>query len=240
MLNFKKKSAFTLAELLITLMIVGIVAVLVLPSLISNVNNKAFITHVKNFTTTVQQLATDQLVAHRTNNLANTDFSEPEKLMSAANFTVTKTCTAANAASDCWQVSSASYRSINNGVSYEAGLPSMKSDKDGVTAILKNGATVKYIKVDNDKAYGYFAVDVNGTDGPNIVGRDVFGFYISKKGQILDIEAVTPLSDDDSGSSDAEIGSEIQANCLNGASGVDFPEAWCYSLLVRENWKMPY
>ena len=55
MLEMKNFKAFTLAEVLITLGIIGVVASLTMPSVISNQNEKKTVTRVKKAYSTLQQ-----------------------------------------------------------------------------------------------------------------------------------------------------------------------------------------
>ena len=82
MTNFSKRFAFTLSELLLSLIIVGVVAIITVPVLINNVQKKVFATQLKNFVAQIEQVAQDELLAHRTRDLSNTDFADPDKLLS--------------------------------------------------------------------------------------------------------------------------------------------------------------
>ena len=56
-------------------------------------------------------------------------------------------------------------------------------------------------------------IDVNGPDEPNIVGRDLFGFFISKNGV-------------------------ISGNISAGAGTCDTPSE-CFNALVKNNYNVP-
>ena len=53
--TYKQKSAFTLAEVLITLGIIGVVAAMTLPTLVANYRKKVIVTQVKKFYTVMSQ-----------------------------------------------------------------------------------------------------------------------------------------------------------------------------------------
>lgn len=184
---YKKNNAFTLTELLIALGIIGAIAALSIPSLISTVHNKVLTTQIKSDVASVQQLINDQMITKKTKNLSDTGFSSSTEFY--------KLIDKAQDCSDnvkCWGTS---YRVIG-GESSDATIPT-----DGIK--LKNGGAMSYSLVaaakddkkdgdaadsaaddDADASFAQIYVDVNGPDQPNIIGRDLYAFYITKKGQI--------------------------------------------------------
>ena len=138
MTNFNKRCAFTLSELLLSLIIVGVVAIITVPVLINNVQKKVFATQVKNFAAQIEQVAQDELIAHRTRDLFNTDFADKNKLLTSEHFRIAKTCEPETSLTDCWKTQLTGkdkviYKLINK--SYHTSGISWK-DK---TIILKNG-----------------------------------------------------------------------------------------------------
>ncbi|MBP3821337.1 prepilin-type N-terminal cleavage/methylation domain-containing protein [bacterium] len=262
------KKAFTLTELLIALAIIGAIAALTVPSLFSNVNNKLLTTQLKNMAGTIQQLANDQMVMHRTKYLENTDFSEPTTLLTDKNFSIVKTCDDDYAESDCWGLGwdTDSQKVVNV---YKA-IDKLKTDSNdsskkirnkleafnilevmgSPTIKLKNGAMLTYHTVenevtsaDNTKVVGYFFFDVNGNDKPNTVGRDLFGFYITNKGTLVgpsDLASTrTPKEGEENAEYDPnEAGSNFKIDKCK--TGAEGSEGWCYEAVVDNGWEMPY
>ena len=214
--------AFTLTELLMALTIVGVLAVLTVPILINNFQNRLFATQIKNFSAEIEQFAQDQLITHKTRDLMDTDFGEPSKLLTDGHFSIVKICTAEDSLKDCWKIEATgkdkvTYKRLNgtnaSGVSKRA------------TIILKNGLMFKYeIKTVNKKQYAFFQVDVNGNDRPNIIGRDFFSFYLDSKGHIPNYPLDVP---------DYKYSDKIK-QCKTNIS------PYCYGALVDNNWKMDY
>ena len=98
----KKHLAFTLTELLMALTIVGVLAVLTVPILINNFQNRLFATQIKNMSATIEQLAQDELITHRTRDLSDTDFGDPLLLLNEKHFSIAKKCFNSNSHKDCW------------------------------------------------------------------------------------------------------------------------------------------
>lgn len=174
------KLAFTLTELLIALGVIGAIAAISIPSLMTTINNKLTTTQMKNITTTIQQLIADQMVAHKTKTLADTDFKSDTAIYSDLS-----TIAACNANRKCF---ADQYTTIY--------APTTKATEtfpftpsNGM--LLKNGATIFYqlinyptYKGTEDETIGIFYVDINGPDRPNIIGRDLFSFFVTKAGKI--------------------------------------------------------
>ena len=219
------KKGFTLTELLMALTIVGVLAVLTVPILINNFQNRLFATQIKNFSAEIEQFAQDQLITHKTRDLFDTDFGEPSKLLTDGHFSIVKICTANDSLKDCWKTSATgkdkvTYKKLNGTV--------RNIDAKGLTVVLKNGIMFRYmvpVSSSIKTKYRDFLVDVNGNAKPNIVGRDLFQFYINSKGHIVSY----PFDNPDYKYSDKVTGCKTSQNI-----------PYCYSALVDNNWKMDY
>ena len=168
-----KNKAFTLSELLVALGVLGVIAGLVIPATVKNINEKVFTTGIKNITGSVQQLASDKMIENKTKSLLDTIFASSNLLSNG--FTWSKSCETAT--SGCL---ASSYRNIN-GENIESSIFSSYS-----AIKLKNGAAIAYLysySSSTDKV-GTFIVDVNGEDNPNVAGRDLYAFDIDVKGEI--------------------------------------------------------
>ena len=107
---------------------------------------------------------------------------------------------------------------------------------DNRSIILKNGAIISYglsnvastgLPSDSDdRDIGIFRIDINGIDKPNMIGRDVFWFYISKKGKILNHSQVSG-------------GGYNEADAIAGCKAETFITA-CLTVIQENNWDMPY
>ena len=224
MINNKK--AFTLTELLVALGIVGAIAALSVPSLLTSINNRLLTTQFKSTVGSVQQLIFDQLVANKTKNLLETDFISPAKLLTNSNFSIAKTC--ADPAKDCWKTTKddqgkqISYRTINGTAGTPAG--------SGYSSILlQNGTIISYSMITKkaywadatDELIGDMCIEVNANDGPNIWGRDYFCFYITRKGKITPTDKEYTLK-------------QNITSCKAGNANN------CAAAVIENNWVMPY
>lgn len=217
------KKAFTLTELLVALGIVGAIAALTIPSILNNINNKLLVSQLKNTIAIVQQLASEQLVIHKTQDLRETDFASAATLLTSSNFELAKTC--ADAAKDCWKTTAEgakkiTYRRISDKATVGIAGP-------GRTSIeLKNGVLLGYttadIDYDGDKLIGEFCVDINGNEGPNMSGRDYFCFYVTKSAKIISMN------------NDLGKDNNIE-NCTKAVAS-----NYCTKAVIEAGWKMEY
>lgn len=231
-----RKKAFTLTELLIALSIVGAIAALSIPAVIEDINRRLLVNQLKNTLVTVQQIMDEELINKNTKDLSQTDFSKPATLYS--HFAIVGTCDPTK--NPCWGPA------IENNISYKT-LKELKPARAYPTyntggIKLKNGVSLLYHLTpdvyesdqtindgtkDGDKCYGLFYIDVNGKDKPNITGRDLFAFRVTKKGKIS------------YGMSCSGTNNHSDATLLNYCKDGGTITA-CTALLQRYNWKMKY
>lgn len=211
--------AFTLTELLVAIGIVGAIAALSIPSLMNSINKRLLATQMKSITGSIQQTINDQLVSKKTKNLLETDFASAGTLLTDTNFSIAKSCAAAEY-DKCW--STATYKVVNPNSNATYARPAYNT-----IVKLKNGVAISYRTVagvsTTDPAIGQFFIDVNGDDYPNIVGRDLFSFYITKKGKILPYNKQIQTNNYD-----------YSTSCTGG-NPVD-----CFGSLLENGWVMDY
>lgn len=227
----KPKYAFTLAEVLITLGIIGIIAAMTLPALISKHIKKQTAIQVKKAYSEITQLINRSIVDNEEIkywdlNLSGKDFyirylkpyvigisevpnSEFKKHMTYKNLNGTP-CT-----SEVW---------CTQGNSYYVFLA------DGVVmGIMTHGNNP-------NMRYKAITIDINGYKQPNQIGKDVFIFAISKSKNTL-----VPYGISDTGLNNGVFGNSYDRNaiksdkeygCNKNKKGI-----WCAALLFTDNWE---
>ena len=166
-----KSAAFTLAEVLITLGIIGVVAAMTMPSLITNYQKKQTVTQLKKAYTELSQVIKS---AEQENGMIETwDVSSMLKGQEGADrfaneflipyIKVIKKCFPST--SECWADDVYNL----NGVKYSY-LGNRAEFNSFVTV---SGYSV-YYWLNGDGTGGWLWVDLNGPRKPNIIGKDVF------------------------------------------------------------------
>ena len=205
--NDMRKAAFTLAEVLITLGIIGVVAALTLPTLISNYQKKAYVTQLKK-SYAVMSNGLKLMMAHDgvTELKDATAFSNItghyEKLYideygnPAIAGAQTDTCGPNNILTD-------ECRSIREGLqSVFTGIRFVPGDGTAIKG-LNGGTTTNYLRdtrgtciefPDGSELVDYrfeksgtssVTIDLNGHKNPDTLGRDVFHFQIDNTGLLV-------------------------------------------------------
>ena len=120
----------------------------------------------------------------------------------------------------------ASYANIN-GNSNQA-----FSCNDGYSVTIKSGTAMCIVPADGGNP-AKVHVDVNGTEGPNIGGRDMFTFYIYDDYSI-DEKDVGPDKIKDN-TAEAARNTLFTSSCLSSTTGEG-----CFGKILNDNWKMNY
>ena len=223
MSNNNRRVAFTLAEVLITLGIIGVVAALTIPTLMSNYREKLLVNQLKKINSTLAQSLTLAEVQNGNIGEIKVTLNVAEKLFDAywvPYFKMAKLCN--DSYSTCGYASNMPFKSPK---SYSDSL--LVWNPQSRKAFLgQDGAfyLVCFFIVSDDTGLpvldkNYIVVDLNGSKEPNVVGKDVF-FFEYKSGK-----SVFPYGYNKSDS-------EIKQDCLvTGRS--------CTEVIKRSGWKIP-
>lgn len=245
---FKIFKAFTLAEVLITLGIIGVVAAFTIPSLMNSYQKQTYITALKKAYSTTNQ-ALIQMAADKgcIGDLGCTGLFSPTTTNQtfgdefAKYFKVMKNC------GDYSTSSIPGCFSSNVNFNYDGSDPQTGWDTvnyrfttvDGVSFMLYSyndncavGAYSNHTTNNLNRVCGDIYIDVNGMNGPNYLGRDIFYFLISNgKGPLL-----YPL-----GGVDSALGHWADASGNPTACYPGFPTGnLCAARIMEEGWKMNY
>lgn len=248
-----KKVAFTLAEVLITLTIIGVVASMTIPTLMNNYQKKEYTTRLKKFYVTANEaLKLMSLDKGCTNDLrctglfdSGTDNQSLGEVL-VKYFKVAKDC-GINTGEGCWATATnANYdgSSVTN-ENWDNDSVYKFITADGMSFIISNyanscdtptwstGATRNM-----SQTCGYIRVDVNGPEkGPNNRGRDTFTFFITNgKGALLYPES--GIDDNFSGTNSwwRNPSTEAIRYCHPGHKA----GYACPGRIMEENWEMNY
>ncbi len=171
----KFKPAFTLAEVLITLAIVGVVAALTLPNLIANYQKKQTATQVKKVYTTLSQVIQRAIVDN--GDVSLWDVPERVTIETSVDFAQKYFKPYLNVVKDCGIKTDGECKltvnALNNQLPPSLGEPATKLFlNDGTELILRAP------QIHGDRVLAFVYIDINGTSNPNRVGKDIFQFEL--------------------------------------------------------------
>ena len=212
-----RKAAFTLAEVLVTLGIIGVVSAMTVPTLMQNYQRQSYVTQLHKTYNEMSQALLRYQTDRNAINLTEAGLTDINSLDSFMKnyFKIVKDCGMDETA--CF---GSNYKKIDG-----SSINFMSTDSDGVRAyVLANGASIAIISGSN-----YFHLDVNGKKGPNIVGRDTFAIKIHSNGLLDELCNSAPCS--------AEEREQLFTNhCIKSSS------LWwgCFGKILNDNWQMNY
>ncbi len=200
------KKGFTLSEVLITLGIIGIVAAMTLPTLIQRNQEKVTVTKLKKMYSILSQAYLFAVEKNGTPDLwgfGNRDAAAEDeedlgyeaknaKIMKDILFSQVKNikiCDAGLKKSECGLADRYYYANGSKVTELDSKVSSLSMlDGSGIMVLINDGTckdvrgTGKYL----ENVCAWVFVDVNGKTAPNIMGTDLFGFYLTKYGFVPD------------------------------------------------------
>lgn len=182
------KRAFTLAEVLLVLGIIGTVAALTLPVLINDTNNKVTVVKLKKAYSTLSQATA--MVQNSVNNLAKgNDLASVTKFYELYKpyLRLAKDCGCGVSQAGCWSDNTKAL----NGNDYTYSHKGWIGDYS-CSVTLADGTNITFdawqsenLGIEADDTWAFFMfVDVNGNKKPNTLGKDVFNFAVSRNGLV--------------------------------------------------------
>lgn len=270
-----KKFGFTLAEVLITLGIIGVVAALTTPSLVQNSRNEAngaklavVVSNLENaFTSAITTEAVDTIFQTRIWQtipagvmLDGVNGTEAQKAAFVGELSRYLAATGFRNESvmQYYARSNATVRkmNVNGGQGDPAGAVDFGNGSQAFPVLMKNGAVVFFRatsagrwSVNEDQArnagsafYEEAAdifIDVNGTSAPNIIGRDIFTFYLGQNGILYPAGGVdVSIFDNNYNRNQIWSNQGSEWSCIPGSIR---NAGWgCTARLVEENYRMNY
>ena len=244
MLRFPRNDiyAFTLAEVLVTLGIIGVVSAMTVPSLMQNYQRQSYVTQLSKVYNEFQQAFMKYINDKNAIDLTEgglTSVASVQTFMSDY-FRVVQKCTLGTF-DPCFNkvYTNMNGTTLGNG-NYWAGV-------SAPCYVLASGASICIERVnyhsltigDTAFPYGHITIDVNGPKGPNIAGRDLFFVTYYADGSI-DEDGIPQAchTDGKCGSSKTnakDVRTAIGASCKSRGDAKG-----CFGLILNDNWQMTY
>lgn len=238
------KKAFTLAEVLITLTIIGVVAAMTIPTLISNYQKKQYVVGLQRNMSVIQNgiklmLADEQVdtvmqSSFYTMDIANSGTASGfGDVMFPAYDTLSKYMKIVDRCygetEDACPIYKNQYKMLDDTIEMGSlvGMPYF---------ILNDGTIIFSYLVAADNFTHILYVDVNGEKGPNQFGRDFYFFYLKNNGGLwYGQEPTSPGGPIDDWREHPEMCGSPNSTDLTGAEGTG-----CVIRIIEEGWKMTY
>ncbi len=220
-----QNKGFTLAEVLVTLGIIGVVSAMTIPTLMQNYQRKSYVTQLHKVYNELNQALLQYQTDKNAVNLKEAGLTTNEACgeFFKKYFKIVQDC--GNTSTPCF---AASYKKISGVNSYFT--------CQGSCVVVANGAALGMFS-------GYYtsdagnviriSVDINGSKGPNVLGRDAFTLFLYPNGIIDDLASdkslLPPFSKETR---------EVEYEACTGTNSGNWHG--CFGYLLNDNWEMNY
>ena len=224
-----KKFGFTLAEILITLGIIGVIAAIAMPALFSNIEKATLEKQTLKFYNRLTTAFSNYKADNESPTITNIGFNSDNFVRDY--FNAERCSTIADCFSDTYSFINPSKNNLS------INFTSTFSDGNYTAYKLSDGTVFLIEGYDEEESYPltiYF--DVNGQKGPNRVGRDFWSVSVFYDGS-LDESGALP---------EYKKGTQQQINTINGAIESRFQECLtsvyggCFGHFMRNGFKFDY
>ena len=229
--NNIRRAGFTLAEVLITLGIIGVVAAMTIPTLIKDYKRAVSITKLKKTYSTLQQAIQKTVADNLGYSYVNFSDGDTQSMVDWYNYylkpnlRIQKDCIES---AGCWHTEGVTKQLNGQTAIWDEGTKGI-----GGNIIVFQTFDNVYVNMDGaaasdiEDSFGVkmsapglvMHVDVNGDECPNVIGRDIFVFVFNNRNLL-------PAGND-------KTSAEVEADCSEGGSGY-----FCFSYILRNNWKI--
>lgn len=234
--KLKSIMAFTLAEVLIVVGIIGIVAEMVVPDVVFNAQKQVYVARLEKIMSVLSSGFKLIMANSSCSDMVCTGIMDPsaanvvDNIQNTNVFRIAKVCHLNE--TGCYDISAA-YLNKTAMPSSLITRPSKIVFMDGSVETLYNTSSNCSNSAGNNK-YSQVCIldgiiDVNGISPPNTAGKDMFFYYLSKDGLILP----AGLNDDTKYNYWNTIGGAN--NCLGDGTGNS-----CFGRIMEKGWQMDY
>ncbi len=222
---------FTLAEVLITLGIIGIVAAMTIPTLIKDYRRAVSIAKLKKTYSTLQQAIQRTVADNLGYSYVNFSDGNTQSMIDWYNYYLKPNLRIQKDCFDeagCWHKEGVTKMLNGNIALWDEGTKGIGGNIivfrtfDNVYVNMDGAAAsdiVTHFGVNINAPGLVIHVDVNGDEGPNVIGRDIFVFVFNNR-------LLLPAGND-------KTSEEVDADCSENGTGY-----YCFSYILRNNWKI--
>ena len=216
---------FTLAEVLVTLGIIGVVSSMTMPTLMQNYQRKSYVTQLHKVYNEISQAAVQFQTDKNAVNLKEAGLNS----QTAADEFIEKYFKIVQKCGDTQTPCFASFNQYKKLTG--TGLSSWITPRTHYT--IASGASIGIKYRPNGDVLCEIFIDINGAKGPNIAGRDLFPIFLYNNGILDDNDFTTTAN--------APMTKETRENVFNtvcNSSG----SGWngCFGKILNDNWEMTY
>lgn len=246
--NSYKKTGFTLAEVLVTLGIIGVVSAMTLPTLTKNHQRTVYTTQLHKVYNVLSQAGDAYITSKNAVNLKEAGVSSQNGIRDFVQSQFKTVKSYGSSFSDCF---ASEYKNMNGAVitnywgsncfSLSDGASICMEYSNGVGAI-DDGDPLTANKLVQEYSGGIVAktiVDINGKQGPNILGRDLFFIAMYNDGMAGTAKPREMCTPSDNDCHEKWNRGSLQ-KCQQATDMNTQDASFCFAQLENDGWKMQY
>lgn len=178
-----KKRGFTLAEVMIAMALIGVIASLTIPTFISSSRNKSNATKLATLVSATENAFTSMIAAEAVHELSETAFGQSQTMVNLGKYLK---LAGSETRMTKYYNSDNPFITLNKGAMAGFSVTRIFETKNGALLIYKSNPVARdgYEALGGTvgSSIGTLVIDVNGSAKPNIWGRDAFYFRIGDDG----------------------------------------------------------
>ena len=237
----KKFKAFTLAEVLVTLGVLGVVAAMTMPTLMSSHHKKTYAVQMNKVYNELQQAFLKYKNDKNAVTLSEAGLTSQTNVNQFLKDYFKTVTVCDNLEPPC--IPNSEYKNLN-GAKVGSGIEDVKNWWGNVNCgILGSGATICIEALSghstNNVKWSHILVDTNGMKNPNMAGMDVFFIAYYENGTI-DEEGVVPVCDAKKECRLPDDAREKRESLFNQMCRSSSRFRGCFGKLINDNWEMTY
>ncbi len=173
-----KKSGFTLAEVMVAMALIGIIASLTIPTFISSSRNKANAAKLATVVSSVENAFTSMIASEAVQDLSETKFGADRSENNLNNYLK---LAGSNTQLTSYYDSATPFVTLNK-TATELPVTRVFQTKNGALLAFNDSVVAAPADDSHPGSIGQLTIDVNGKAKPNVWGRDVFWFRVGNDG----------------------------------------------------------
>ncbi len=217
-----KKRGFTLAEVMVALGLIGVIASLTIPTFVASSKNRANAAKLATTVSAVENAFTSMIASEAVNDLTETDFGTNK---TEDNLNKYLKLSGSKEKLKDYYGTDAPFSTLSKTGSQPT-VTRIFQTKSGALLMFNDSAVASAADNSHPGSIGQLSIDVNGTAKPNVWGRDVFYFRIGNDGILY------PAGGDKFSKMDAS-GSSMSCSGSTKNQG-------CTAKLIEDNYEIKY
>ena len=231
-----KKRGFTLAEVMIAMALIGVIASLTIPTFVSSSRNKANAAKLATIVSATENALTSMIASEAANDLSETAFGQAQTDINLGKYlklagsetSITK-----------YYSSSNPFVTLNRGSMSGFSVSRIFETKNGALLMYKDGAVTRanYESLGGtvDSSIGTLVIDVNGSAKPNVWGRDAFYFRIGNDGTLYPAGSLNFSILEDGNKDNLWDNTGSKYTCTSTSKNIG-----CTACLIENNYEITY